>query len=73
MAPAPSARSPEEYSQCDTAPAKGTNVRTTFIALAFWALPHLVGCSDMRTVARSGPCAEEASYECQIERSSRVP
>ena len=48
-------------------------MRTTFAALAFFALLHLLGCSQMTTTARSGPCAIEASMECQIERSSKVP
>jgi hypothetical protein len=48
-------------------------MRTMSVAIACWALLHLVGRSGMRTAVRSGPCAEEASYECQIERSPRVP
>ncbi|MBL0423500.1 hypothetical protein [Ramlibacter alkalitolerans] len=48
-------------------------MRTLFAALSLWALLHLSGCSGLVTTARGGPCAVEASIECQVERSSRVP
>ena len=52
--------------------AKGSIVRATCTLIAFWALLHLLGCSDMNA-PRSGPCAVENSIECQMERSAHVP
>ena len=48
-------------------------MRTSFTALALWAVLHLLGCADMRYAVPSGPCAVENSIECQVERSSKVP
>jgi hypothetical protein len=48
-------------------------MRTAVTALGLWALVYLGACSQMQSVVRSGPCAVEASIECQVERSSKVP
>jgi hypothetical protein len=48
-------------------------MRTTSMSIACWVVLQLAGCAEMRTVARTGPCAGEAGIECQVERSARVP